>query len=110
MLFVEGCSLSLLIVNLFIYYDLDRELSHLHFLFIINILAKISHCLCICRLPWVAPELFKDMSKMTISGDVYAFSTTLWECATLGRSPLEVQPLKDFNLDSDKVRTLKENR
>ncbi|XP_076088168.1 tyrosine-protein kinase JAK1-like isoform X1 [Mytilus galloprovincialis] len=64
----------------------------------------IGHVLNTKRLPWVAPELFKDMSKMTISGDVYAFSTTLWECATLGRSPLEVQPLKDFNLDSDKIQ------
>ncbi|XP_052085401.1 uncharacterized protein LOC127723030 [Mytilus californianus] len=64
----------------------------------------IGHPLNVQRLPWIAPELFKDMLKTTIACDVYAFSTTLWECATLGRSPLEVQPLKDFNLESDKIQ------
>lgn len=55
------------------------------------------------RIPWLAPELFSDLTKTTISSDIYAFSTTLWECATLGSSPLWNPSLRDFQNDSNKV-------
>jgi len=64
---------------------------------------RIYACLYIYRLPWIAPELFSNLSKTTIATDVYAFSTTLWECASTGRSPLCINPLKDFGTDSNKV-------
>ncbi|KAL3887124.1 hypothetical protein ACJMK2_027078 [Sinanodonta woodiana] len=45
------------------------------------------------RLPWVAVELFDNLSQMTLESDVYAYGTTLWEMFSHGFNPEDVLPL-----------------
>ena len=43
--------------------------------------------LCFNRLPWVAPELYGNLTKMTMFSDRYAFGITIWELFAMAERP-----------------------
>ncbi|CAD5123586.1 DgyrCDS11920 [Dimorphilus gyrociliatus] len=40
------------------------------------------------RLPWLAPELFSELSSVSSKSDMYAVGTTLWQVLTAGDLPI----------------------
>ncbi|KAK2151036.1 hypothetical protein LSH36_378g02051 [Paralvinella palmiformis] len=41
------------------------------------------------RLPWIAPELYRNLSNMTIYSDRYAYGITMWEILSQGDRPFK---------------------
>ena len=53
-----------------------------------------------CRVPWLSPKLFDNLTVTTLQTDVYAFGTTVWEMFNNGWGPLDVgQQLHDLRHD-----------
>ncbi|KAL3866646.1 hypothetical protein ACJMK2_043930 [Sinanodonta woodiana] len=54
------------------------------------------------RLPWLAIELYDDMTKVTMETDLYAYGVLIWEIMSDAAHPFDKPPLKDMSHDERK--------
>ena len=40
------------------------------------------------RLPWIAPELYKNLTAVNIRTEVYSYGMTLWQTYEEGKNPV----------------------
>ena len=56
------------------------------------------------RLPWIAPELYTDLTRMTKYSDRYAYGITLWEILSEGDRPFMYMDFREVSMNIRKYK------
>ncbi|KAK3583540.1 hypothetical protein CHS0354_026124 [Potamilus streckersoni] len=62
----------------------------------------LDHNINMKRLPWIAVELFDDLTKLTMETELYAYGVLVWEIMSNAAHPFDKPPLQNMSHDERK--------